>query len=400
LELDPVSESAQQKVPIDANLNLNDWLEPLELNGFDFIEKHSIYDAPPKTAIEQLDLTNFYLDGNSPAKSSKLERGQETMERPSLDEPVIADKSIDRFSSVLYRPVVKKYALKLNQDDVQSTGAPTVDHSPVLVEPKKKKEKSEKKEKKDKKKKKHKEKRRESMLDTLNFGKYTVWQNDQFFVELTLKEHPMDIFERVQLDLEFFLTVNTPSAPRSKFEVVVDLPNVEAENCGDHAVLHIKLERDSVTSWFFGEVQATIKFNNESYHVNFRLPFAINVLLPNHLHVATMTPQKFMETLQNPASPFSAVGTSTLLPPTSMSVAIAIENIASQISCIIVERHPGVVSLFGQTCNGISIFGLLKEKRNKAGRLCLAMDIKTGDTVVLEWIMETLSTLSSDWLES
>jgi hypothetical protein len=399
IEMNPVSDSAQSKVLEDPELDLHQWLEPLQLNGFEFVSTNTIYEPPGKASIDHLDLQSFYLEGKSPTKTRKSPEAT-SLERLSLEEPVITTEyTQDRFSSVLHRPVVKKYALKLNEDDVETSNASVVDHSPVKIELEQ--DKKNKKDKKKKKKKKTSERRRESILDTLNFGKYVVYQNEQFYIEITVKEHPINILESVCFTLPVFLTVNDQTSPRTNFELISDNPALAIENLGDHSILKIDLKRNALASWFETELQLSIACYNSIFDVSFRLPFAINVLLPNHLNVATMTPQKFMDVLQNPPhGPFSAVGSSTLLPPTMMPVSVAIENIASQISCIVVERHPGVVSLFGQTTNGISIFGLVKEKRNKAGRQCLAMDIKTSDTVVLDWIMETLSTLSSDWLES
>ena len=141
-------------------------------------------------------------------------------------------------------------------------------------------------------------------------------------------------------------------------------------------------------------------FQGETWEIRFELPFSINVLLPNQLAVVTMSPQKFMDLLQTPPNDsFTAVGTTFLLPPPDISVHLCIEKIALQISCVIVERLPGAVSLYTQTCTGVPIVGLLKEKRNKAGKLCLNVDIKSESSVVLNWVLETLSSLSSDWIQ-
>jgi hypothetical protein len=369
------------------------------------VSKKSIYETPTKVQPDPIDIQTFYLDSSSPSKSAVMDETHEiAIERLSMDDPVlVGNKPVDRLSSVLSRPVAKKYALKLNEDELnQNSVTTTIDHSPLQMEAAPTKKKKEKKAKKDKKEKKRsKEKRRESLLDTLNFGKYSVWQCEEFFVEVTLKEHPMDVLETLSLNMELFLAVHGYSKPRAKFSMEMKEEATNVEVFGDYAVISMKLERQTPLDWFCGAVHANIVFEDKTYEVAFELPFSINVLLPNHLLVASMTPQKYMEALQNPPSgPFTAVGTTSLLPPSMISMSEAIEKISSQISCIIVERHPGVVSLYGQTCTGVPIFGLLKEKRNKAGRPCLTLDIKTTHTSVLEWIMETLSSLSSDWLET
>jgi hypothetical protein len=402
-DFNPVSSAAQGKVTAECDLVLDHWLEPLVLPSFDFVGKKTIYETPTKVKPDQIDLQTFYLDSSSPAKSAVMdERHEIPIERISLDEPrILVNNSTDRLTSVLSRPVAKKYALKLNEDEVNQDCV--IDHSPLELEaaPAKpsKKDKKSKKEKKEKKR--AKDKGRQSILDTLNFGKYSVWQGSEFYVELTLKEHPMDILEILSFEIEFFLTIHGNSKPRSKFSISVADQSIKTEVMKDYAVVSMTLKRQTTLDWFGGAVQAAIIFEGNSHEVHFEIPFSVNVLLPNHLLVASMTPQKYMEALQNPpAGPFTAVGTTTLLPPVTIQISQAIEKISGQISCIIVERHPGVVSLFGQTCTGVPIFGLLKEKRNKAGRPCLSLDIKTTHTMVLEWIMETLSSLSSDWLET
>lgn len=395
--IDPISSTAQQKVSSSSILDMDTWLIPFEKPFFQLFDSKII-------AVETPDADSFYQDVNGNSQNGMDESVDIPIRKISIDEPLKIDmlpkKSFERISSVMTRPEPKSFQLNKTNLDAEEDGlniSPTADQESAQKAPKKKKSKKNKKEKKP---------NNALALDNLTISdagylKYVLWQNTEYTMECFWTDQPLDLPTRLKFKLELILTVKSRSDHRYCPFNIESSDDAVSIHCLDiRCKLDLKLVRSTILEPFVGKFQGIMIVNETHFEIQFVLPFSINILLPSQIKLAAMTPPKFMELLKNPpGGAFASMGTTTLLPPLSLETTNAIDKIAIQISCVVVERHPGAVSLFGFTSFGVPIAGLVKERRNKAGRVCLAIDIKTGHTTVLDWVMETLSELSSDWLE-
>jgi hypothetical protein len=119
-EIIPVSETAQQRVPIPGELNLATWLVPLDTKEFEFLISERL-GAGNQTAHDQ-----FYAEDTeeqSPLHSSDL--SDVPIQTLTLEEPVQIERENSglkpRLNSVLNRPIAKNYSLLMNHegDDLQ-----------------------------------------------------------------------------------------------------------------------------------------------------------------------------------------------------------------------------------------------------------------------------------------
>jgi hypothetical protein len=232
----------------------------------------------------------------------------------------------------------------------------------------------------------------------VNEKRYIVWCNADSSLECFWTEQPAEFQTLLECKLNLHFVLYHSGKPTS-FELQPIPSQGQSHTTTDLIqTLELALSRPSLDSLFEKQLAANIKLDNTAIPVEFNLPFEINILMPTQMHLASMTPQRFIHLLQQTPGFFVAVGTTTIMPPANMATDAVCDLIARSISCIVVERHPAGCSLYGALCNGSPIVGLCKEKRNSKGNTVLTLDIKTGDARVLEWVMEIVSKLASEFL--
>jgi hypothetical protein len=393
-DVEPVAIGAQDSVLVPDGLNLDDWIAPLDLNLYQsHITKKPMYE--PK--LDARDPNQFYLSSPEKTHSEDISTFDVPITRLSIDSPLKlgAMANPDNFISVNERPVAKKYSLKVTS--IGETNKKSANSSPpnVLVRQSTEELETEPSEKKKRKKKKRKDPKK-SVGVPVGSSKYTLWQSEKYLVECTVAEQPLDVQERLEYSLDTIVYLFRTGIGYVDFTIIPTDSNDYPIK--DHELI-LKMKRENLESFFSGSVGLKLSTSEQVIEMNIEIPFEVNILQQTQLKLAQMTPIRFVELLQNPTmGSFTAVGTSTLVPPINLEPYQSCDMIAQTISAIVVERHPGVVSLYGSTVTNCDFFGLIKEKRNKSGRVCLVLDIKTGDEIILTWIMNALSNLASDWI--
>ena len=384
-EVQPISDTAQSRVLIPDGLDLETWLCPMDPKDFTLPTYTGFYPRIEK----QASIHQFENEENTTLKDSNLN------DRSALKNET---ETTHELQSIIRKPQSKKYDLKQNFEDglrlneIKSTTIEPIPISEVKKEPKKTHHK-----------KSHKRtssELHEKLQIHISGKKYKIWSQDGIFLQISWSEQPQSFMQQTKARIDIYMSlVNSEGAPLSfTLDPARKESTMKIRQFDDkYKVLQLKLERPNIESLFSRNIQLKLGLEESTFNVEFHIPFEMNFLLPNQAELATMTPPKFMKILQNPPlGYFSAVGTSNIVAPDNLQLEQVCNLLATSINCIIVERHPAASSLYGLLCNGIPIVGLVKERQNAKGKKLLSIEIKTGDSKVLEWVNEMVSNFASE----
>ena len=376
-EIQPIADSAQSRVLIPEGLDLDTWICPMDPNDFMLPSNHS-----HNSIVQDLIVTEEVTKVDSKA--------------------VILDKgTTNELQSIINKPKNRKYDLRQNFED-----GLLLRHEDIGEPPKSKDKIDNAAKDAMKKKKKHKRsgsELKEKLQIHITGKKYKIWQNDEMKLEISWPEQPQSFIEKLKVRVELFVSLsNDKGAPiLFNMEPLIQDPSIRVVQLYDkYKILVLRLERPNLESLFSKHVGLNLILPEiDRIKIEFDLPMDFNFLLPNQPEMATMTPPKFMKILQNPPLGFfSAVGTSNIVLPDDMKLDQVCNLVANHINCIIVERHFAASSLFGIMSNGVMIVGLVKERQNQKGRKMVSIEIKTGDSKVLEWVIDVLTNFAADLL--
>ena len=372
-EIQPISITAQSRVKLPDGFDLDTWIVPLR--------------SKPELQSLSADIPLQILEVNE-SGISELEK-IEILEREQAPE----------LKSIIRKPANRKYELKQDFEDglKDSNTAPPPSKNPDLSSSNKGKTRP------DSRKKAHKRtpsQLKEKILTHMSGKKYRVWSHDGLHLQISWSEQAQSLIQQTKIRLETYLSLldEKGSPIIFRIEPTETSSSIQVHEFDEkHKILIFRLKRENTDALFSKSVSAALSLPESKMTIQFHLPFDINFLLPNQPELATMTPPKFMKILQTPPlGYFSAVGTSNIVAPEAMDLDQICNSLASAINCIIVERHPEASSLYGLLCNNIPIVGLVKKRLNSKGKKVLSIEIKTGDSKVLEWVIDTLSNFAAE----